>query len=46
MAGVMTFSNAPELKAMLTTANGKIVDSEVVIQYKSEFSGHMGKIAL
>jgi hypothetical protein len=39
--------NLAELKGLLTIANGKILSTpELVVEYKSEYQGHLGKLAL
>jgi hypothetical protein len=40
-------TNAGELKVLMTTPNGKLVDTpDITVQYKSEYQGHLGKLAL
>ncbi|CAD8166956.1 unnamed protein product [Paramecium octaurelia] len=42
-----TISNVNEIKVLLTSQIGKIVDKpgDLVVQYKSEISGHLGKVS-
>ncbi|KAM3140321.1 hypothetical protein pb186bvf_007481 [Paramecium bursaria] len=46
-AGIKAFTNINEIKTLLTTPVGKIVDTpQLTVQYKSEYKGHLGQIAL
>ncbi|CAK81492.1 unnamed protein product (macronuclear) [Paramecium tetraurelia] len=42
-----TISNLNQIKVLLTAQVGKVVDKpgELVVQYKSEISGHLGKVS-